>query len=71
MKKSALFDALKSQAPAPPLFGDFTIEGHVKPQRKVHHWRGRKFVVRDPWVHVAFVRRGGATEYYAGGVRVG
>lgn len=49
---------------------DFTLEAWMKKPRRVVRWRGRKFVVRDPWNHVAVVYANGVKTRYVNGVQV-
>lgn len=57
--------------PFPPTWdGDYTVEAHVKRPRMVKHWRGRKFVVRDPWQFHTVVFEKGRTRRYVNGTPI-
>jgi hypothetical protein len=47
-----------------------TLEAYVKRPRKVVVWRGRKFVINDPWQFYAIVRTNDVTKRYINGVEV-
>jgi len=49
---------------------DFTIEMLLVRPRCVYRWRGKKFVVKSPWRHVASVCADGGTTHYVDGVEV-
>jgi hypothetical protein len=47
-----------------------TLEAGIKKKRKVVKWRKKKFVIRDPWAHIAFTMCNGKTNVYINNVKV-